>query len=150
MKVPILALLAVIAFPSFGQVNKPLTDRLNDEYKNEGYFNIMKFSFISVSELKQERFVPGEGGFFSELNADGAHVWSFQTINGLFISPHISLGIGIGLEGHHNPDFNTLPIFLDARVYLADDEDSLYTFLDIGSTLRIGGENSTLRKRGSF
>ena len=88
MKVPVLALLAIIMFPSFGQVNKPLTDRSNDEYKNEGYFNITKFSFISVRELKQERFVPGEGGFFSELNADGAHVWSFQTINGLFISPY--------------------------------------------------------------
>jgi len=56
------------------------------------------------------------------------------------------LVIGIWLGGHHNPDFNTLPKFLDARVYLADDEDSLYTFLDIGSTVRIGGENSTLRK----
>lgn len=51
MKVPILALLAIIVFPSFGQVNKPLTDRSND--KNKGYFNITKFSYITIGNLKQ-------------------------------------------------------------------------------------------------
>ena len=69
-----------------------------------------------------------------------------QTINGYFISPYFSLGIAIGIDGYHNPKFNTLPVMLDIRTYMSDEEDSFYAFLDIGPSIRIGGENSDLKK----
>ncbi|MFK7833114.1 MAG: hypothetical protein AB8B52_07550 [Winogradskyella sp.] len=118
----------------------------NESDKNEGFFNITKIGYISNTKLKQEVFIEGEGSFFSDLPSENSDAWSLQTINGYFISPTFSLGIAIGLDGYNNPNFNTLPVLLDIRAYVSDDEDAFYTFLNIGPSLRIGGENSKLRK----
>jgi len=120
--------------------------KAKDEFRNSGYFNITKIGYVAIHELKREIFVPGEGNFYSEPDSGGAHAWSLQTINGYFLSPYFSLGIGVGLDGYHKPTFNTLPVFLDVRAYISDEGDSFYSFLDIGPTLRIGGDNSELRK----
>jgi len=133
----------IISFYSFGQTENKIS---KDEYKNNGFFNITKFGYIGVTELKQELFIEGEGNVFSDLDTGKAHAWSLQTINGYFLSPSFSLGIGVGLDGYHNPDFNTLPVVLDTRFYFSDATDSFYTFLNIGPSVRIGGENSKFRK----
>lgn len=134
--------LLLTTFSTFGQ------DSSNDKdaNKNQGYFNITKIGYITVNELKQDLFILGEGNVFSELDTNKSQAWSLQTINGYFISPNFSIGLAIGLDGYHNPNFNTLPVLLDIRTYLSDDENSFYSFLDIGPSLRIGGENSELRK----
>ena len=124
MKKIILPILLLTSFLSFAQ-----TDSDNRDFnKNKGYFNITKIGYINVTELRQEIFIPGEGNFFSEPDADNSHVWSLQTINGYFILPYFSLGIAIGLDGYHNPNFNTLPVMLDIRTYMTDEEDSFYAF----------------------
>jgi len=142
MKKILLPFLLLTTFLIFAQneTNK------KDVNKNKGYFNITKIGFIANTELKQERFIEGEGNIYSELETNNSHAWSLQTINGYFISPNFSLGIALGLDGYHKPNFNTLPVLLDIRAYLSDKENSLYSFLDIGPSLRIGGENSALRK----
>lgn len=146
MKRKFLLILLFTSFLSFSQ-----TDSDNrDANKNKGFFNITKIGYINVTELRQEVFIPGEGNFFSEPDAANSNAWSLQTINGYFISPYFSLGIAVGLDGYHNPNFNTLPIMLDIRTYMSDEEDSFYAFLDIGPSLRIGGENSELRKGMAF
>lgn len=122
------------------------TDSDKDTYRNQGFFNISKISFSKSNKIKQEVFISGEGNFFSDLDTAGSDTWSFQTINGFFLSPSFSLGIGIGLENHDNPDFNVLPLFLDARAYFSDDGESLYTFLDIGPTIKLDGNESGLNK----
>jgi len=122
------------------------TTKTKDEYRNKGYFNITKIGYVAIHNLKREIFIPGEGNFYSEPDASDAYAWSLQTINGYFISPFFSLGIGVGLDGYHKPTYNTLPVFIDLRAYLSDEEDSFYAFLDIGPTLRIDGDNSQLRK----
>lgn len=133
----------VISLYSFGQTESKIS---KDENKNVGFFNITKFGYIGVTELKQELFIEGEGNVFSDLDTSKTHAWSLQTINGYFLSPSFSLGIGMGLDGYHNPNFNTLPVVLDARFYFSDESDSFYTFLNIGPSVRIGGENSKFRK----
>lgn len=142
----ILFLLLLISISSLGQESLNQKNKQIDISKNIGYFNITKVSFITMSSLRQERFIKGEGTIFTDLDTNGAHAWSIQTINGYFISPQFSLGIGLGLDGHHAPNYNTLPVFLDARLYHSEEENSLYSFLDIGPTLKLGGDNSTLRK----
>lgn len=144
----ILCLLLFVSFYSFGQ-NEPENTQ-KDIYRNNGYFNITKISFSTMTSLKREVFIEGEGNIFSDLDTGGAHAWSIQTINGYFISPHFSLGIGIGLDGYHNPEFNTLPIVLDIRAYFSDDADSIYSYLDIGPNIMFGGNNSDFRKGMSF
>jgi hypothetical protein len=146
MKKIILPILLLTTLFSFAQ-----TDSDNrDVNKNKGFFNITKIGYITNTSVKQELFIEGEGNIFSELDNSKSHAWSLQTINGYFISPYFSLGIAIGLDGYHNPNFNTLPVMLDIRTYMSDEEDSFYAFLDIGPSLRIGGENSELRKGMAF
>jgi hypothetical protein len=142
MKKVILPILLLTTILSFAQKD---SDN-GDVHKNQGFFNITKIGYISSSSVKQELFIEAEGNLFSELDNSESHAWSLQTTNGYFISPYFSLGIAIGLDAYHNPNFNTLPVLLDIRIYMADEEDSFYAFLDIGPSLRIGGENSTLRK----
>ncbi|MDC9724261.1 MAG: hypothetical protein PSN34_16040 [Urechidicola sp.] len=124
--------------------------KYRDEYKNKGYFNITKLAYIKMSSIKQELFIEGEGNIFSDLKTEGAYAWSIQTINGYFISPNFSLGIGLGLDGYHDPNYNTLPVFFDIRVYLSDKEDSFYSYFDIGPTIKLGGDNSQFRKGAMF
>jgi hypothetical protein len=136
----ILLILLLTTFLSFAQND---FDK-GDVNKNEGFFNITKIGYIANTSVKQELFIEGEGNIFSELDNSESHAWSIQTINGYFISPYFSLGIAIGNDSYNN--FNTLPLLLDIRTYMSDEEDSFYAFLDIGPSLRIGGENSELRK----
>jgi len=65
-----------------------------------------------------------------------AFSFGFNTINGFFLNPYVSFGLGIGLEYYRNPYVNMLPFFLDARVYLEDDYDTTFIFLDAGSLVK--------------
>lgn len=118
--------------------------------ENTGFFNITKIGYIKAYEIKRDRFVPGVGGFFSEPETSSTGARSSQTINGFFLSPEFSIGLGVGLDSYRNPTANTLPVFLDVRLYFNEDGNSLFVFTDAGATVRIGGENSSLRRGGLF
>jgi hypothetical protein len=117
-----------------------------DEFRNQGYFNITKFGYIDVTEAKLETYSPTDGVVVTDLPIDKAQAYSLQTINGYFFSPYFSVGLGIGLDGYHNPNFNTLPIFLDLRVYFNDGISSPYLFTDYGTLAKIenGTNNGTI------
>lgn len=126
-----------ISFSVYSQKEKK-----KDEYRNEGFFNITKFAYIHVNEAKPTRtFAIGEGVVNTRLPLDKSVAYSLQTINGYFFSPYFSVGLGIGLDGYKNPNYNTLPIFIDLRTYLDDDKSSPYIFLDYGMLAKI--ENGT-------
>lgn len=118
------------------------TDKQVDEFRNKGYFNITKISYIAVTSAKLETFNPNDGGVVTDLPIDNASAYSLQTINGIFLSPHFSVGLGIGLEGYSNPNFNTLPAFLDLRYYFNDDSNSFYTYLDYGTMIKLNDINN--------
>lgn len=118
--------------------------------ENSGFFNITKISYIKAYSIKRERFVEGQGGFFSEPDASSSGANSLQTINGFFLSPSLSVGLGLGLDGYRKPTLNTLPVFLDVRLYLEENGNSLFAFTDIGASVRIGGDTSSLRRGGLF
>ncbi|QFZ53741.1 hypothetical protein FEZ18_02420 [Oceanihabitans sp. IOP_32] len=114
-----------------------------DEYRNKGYFNITRFSYIKVNEAKLETFSTTNGIVVTELPINRATAYSLQTINGYFFSPYFSAGIGIGLDGYSNPNFNTLPIFLDLRTYFNDGKSSPYLYTNYGTLVKIeGGKNN--------
>jgi hypothetical protein len=117
-----------------------------DEFRNKGYFNITKFGYINVSSAKLETYSPIDGVVVTDLPLEKASAFSLQTINGYFFSPYFSTGLGIGLDGYHNPNYNTLPIFLDFRVYFNDDIGSPYLFTDYGTLVKIenGTNNGTI------
>jgi hypothetical protein len=126
----ILALFTQFAFSQEAQPNK-------DEYRNKGYFNITRFSYVAVGKIKQDLFIPGEGNFSNTLPSNKSNAFSLQTINGYFISPYFSVGVGVGLDGYSNPNINTFPIFVDIRAYFKDDFNSPFVFLDFGGLAKI-------------
>ena len=128
----IIPFILFITINSFAQ-----EERKVDAYRNKGYFNITRFSYINVNEAKLETYSPTYGVIVTGLPVDKATAYSLQTINGYFISPYFSAGIGVGLDGYANPTINTLPIFLDFRLYLDDYISSMYLCLDFGTLLKI-------------
>ncbi|MCB0427566.1 MAG: outer membrane beta-barrel protein [Mangrovimonas sp.] len=112
----------------------------SDSNKNIGFFNITKVGLLGITEMKQEQFIEGEGTFAHELDTGVA--WNVQVINGYFLSPYFSLGIGVGLEWYSNPDFNTLPVVLDIRSYISDLENTPYLFLDVGPNIKLGNQSN--------
>tara|TARA_R110002095_G_scaffold206391_2_gene190473 strand:+ start:1744 stop:2286 length:543 start_codon:yes stop_codon:yes gene_type:complete len=111
-----------------------------DEFKNEEFFNITKFTYISLNSAELEEFREGQGLFRTDLDTDNSQVYSLKTIFGYFLSPHWSLGAGIGLDGYHNPNFNTAPLFIDIRGYFVDGKNTSFAFLDLGTLLKLSNE----------
>lgn len=108
-----------------------------DEMNNLGFFNITKISYTRVHFVQQQLFIPGEGSFDIELPNDKAQSFALQTINGYFVSPHLSFGLGVGMEGYTNPTFNTFPVFVDVRTYFEDDFNTTFLYLDLGTLAKI-------------
>ena len=130
-------LLYVILFSfsyTFSQENSK--KEIKDESRNEGYFNITKLSFIKVNFAELEIFTPQSGNVVTDLTKSEAY--SLQTINGIFLNPFWSIGIGVGLDGYNNPNINTLPIFIDVRSYFTEDKDSPYLYVDGGILAKLG------------
>jgi len=132
----------LFSFFSFSQNEE---QRDIDENRNRGFFNITKFSYINVNKAELEIFSETEGVLVTDLPIDNASAFSLQTINGYFFSPHFSAGLGIGLDGYSNPNINTMPLFVDLRLYLSDQISSMYFYTDIGTL--IGIDNGPKRGR---
>jgi len=117
------------------------TESNKDVYRNKGYFNITRIGAIKVNKAKLETFALGEGVINRDISSSNSMAYSLQTINGYFFNPYFSAGLGIGLDGYHNPNYNTMPAFLDLRFYFNDGKGSPYVFVDYGTLVKI--ENGT-------
>ena len=137
--IPILLMFSIL---SYSQETK---EKHVDKYRNEGYFNITRFSYVNINEAKLETFSPTNGVVVTELPINKATAYGLQTINGYFFNPYFSAGIGIGLDGYSNPNFNTIPVFIDLRLYFDDNPSSMYTYMDLGTLIKI--KNGTKRGR---
>lgn len=115
-----------------------------DVYRNKGFFNITRIGIIPLTSVKSE--IRDFGSTVTELPANKAIAYSFNIINGYFFSPNFSLGVGVGLDGYHNPNANTMPLFADVRYYFGDKARTTYVFADVGSLIKI--ENGT--RKGSM
>lgn len=69
---------------------------------------------------------------------NSGYVGRFRTIFGYFVNPKFSLGIGAGLDGYHNPSYNTFPLLVDARYYFKIGDLSPFINVDIGYSLKLG------------
>ncbi len=94
--------------------------------KNQGVFNITEIGYL-----------PGLGNidYDGYSIANDAQTYRLRSIFGYFFNPHLSLGIGIGLDGYHEPDHNTMPLFIECRGYLKDQRNTVYGFADVGKAL---------------
>jgi hypothetical protein len=113
-------------------LTQPLYSQDFDKHKNERFFNITKFSYINVQEVVFDGFGTGD----NNLSTEDSRAYSLQTIGGYFLNPNFSVGIGIGLDGYHEPDYNTLPLFIDLRGYFVNNKNSAFAFLDVGTVIK--------------
>lgn len=99
------------------------------QIKQSGYYGQIQFAYHSGlgSIHYDEDFNPVYSG-----NAFGL-TGSF----GYFIHPRLSLGMGTGLVGYHNPGHNTFPVFLDLRGYLKDQRNTLFSSLKAGAAVKL-------------
>ena len=109
------------------QVNpKPIKTK-----QEKGYFSILEMGyFLGTSYL-------------SDPNNDRSsplNVRSLRTVNGIFLNPNLSLGIGIGVDGNDTKRFgffNTFLVYADARYYLKNNVDGWFLYSDLGSAVKI-------------
>lgn len=127
-------------FLLFSQENENTEKFVADEKYNKGFFNLTKISYTKITNLEQEIFTPGVGDSKVDLETNGTNAFALQTINGYFLNPYISLGLGISLEGFISPAINTFPIFADVRVYFENDYSSPFIFGNYGALMRLGEE----------
>lgn len=117
--------------------------------QQKGYFNI-----TNVLEPQYLQSIDSSG---LEDNAT-AYVknlgFAVSTINGIFLNPNVSVGLGLGLQfskykGHYPPEaseehaLTLLPIFADFRYYPRNFSNGLSFILDVGYAplLKIGNED---------
>lgn len=103
--------------------------------QEEGYFNITEAGAhlgLSASYPDHPGYpAPGGGGI--------------RTINGIFLSPGWSLGIGVGTDWYNSShdeglftQYNhVLPVFLDARYYIRESRNTPFIYTDIGYSVNL-------------
>lgn len=104
----------------------------SDDNKNKGYFNLSKVSFHFVNNISEDVFIPNQGGNTHHLDTDNAYAYSINTINGWFVFPWLSAGVGVGYEYQNTMNFHLVPAYIDLRAYLSKSRSAFYLFADYG------------------
>lgn len=129
----------------------------NNNHNKYGYFNLSEIGFSYGSGNKEYEFSPKQ--FVSSINT--ATVFSIRNVNGFYINPHLSIGVGLGYERISikegkttmiNNDglqetviipsqfYNTLPLFADLRYYFTKSSNSWFVYGDVGSSIEISNK----------
>lgn len=120
--------------------------------QEKGYFNITNFAEIQYlrsidSSAVDHGMAVAKGGF-------GAH-----TINGYFLNPHMSIGLGVGIQiakiertyepgygtvpdSDIGPDMMLLPVFADFRYYPRNTRNSPMFLINVGYAPLLNGTHT--------
>lgn len=109
-----------------------------DTFKNESFFNVTQFSIGSLHRADYTQSFSGQITQGTSLNTDNSRVYSLRTVFGYFLNRKWSVGVGVGLDGYHEPNFNTLPLYGDLRYYFLTGKKSVFSYLNYGAVVKIG------------
>ncbi len=115
---------------SNAQENNPLTKQ------EKGYFNITELGYYAGLNDRTIQTGPNE---FSRTYAT-VNTISLRNINGLFITNHLSLGVGLGLDGFQIKNgafYNTFQLFGDVRYYFKNQDNTWYAYGNLGKAVKI-------------
>jgi|GEM_PF-1780333 len=105
--------------------------------QEKGYFNLTEFGFYTGNNTSMIEITPDKYGG----GTDGAYSFSLRNINGLFLTEKISVGAGIGLENYthteNSANNNMFLLFLDARYYFKNQENTFFAYGDAGGSIKI-------------
>lgn len=95
--------------------------------KNSGWFNVTQLGYsrgFGTARFRDDVVV-----------RNGGYVGRLRTTFGYFVTPHTSVGLGFGLDGYHNPGYNTAPLVADARYYWNPTGNSPFVAANAGYSL---------------
>jgi len=140
-KINILLLLLIIASLT---LKAQESNKYRDLDRNEKFLSIIQLSYIKNYEARNRISLQGQGTRDIDLNTDNAHAYSLNFIFGYFVIPkRLSIGIGFGLDGYHEPGFNSAPLYGDFRFFLTNERNVPYIYTNLGGLLKLG---STFRR----
>ncbi|OQX96649.1 MAG: hypothetical protein B6I20_14200 [Bacteroidetes bacterium 4572_117] len=117
-------------------------------YKNKGYFNLSGISYYGITRMEEDYLKDGIDNLVTKHPTNHTHGVSVQTVNGWFLGPYVSAGIGVGYDYYSKPKLSTFPIFFDLRIYLSNGRNSFFLYGDIGTVL--GSTKTYYIKSGIF
>lgn len=107
------------------------------------------FSHFSNAQSKKNYFKV-EGGYLSGIGnihyddrvtfVNESEAFRLRVSYGHFLTPKTSAGLGFGLDGYHNPNHNTLPVFFELRRFLQAEGNSLFVNLNLGAAIELSQE----------
>ena len=99
----------------------PQRERLTDDkVKTHGFTSILEFFYSS-------------GSFAEDITQDEPNKLTslgFVTVNGYMFNPHLSTGIGIGIQGYDN--FGIVPVYADVRFNVLKGTITPFVSFDVG------------------
>lgn len=102
-----------------------------------------------IAQESQEVKYQGEFNISTAICAaeDIQNPFNFETIHGIRVNKHISVGVGLGFnlfrEKWYNDDFKNsfiIPLFVDVKWYILDRKISPYVSLDMGYNFGVGNK----------
>ena len=76
----------------------------------------------------------GNGTIFQNTS----HAYRLRLSFGYYFHKKTSIGIGCGLDGYHNPSYNTMPLFVELKRFFSETGNSPFVFANIGYAVPAG------------
>jgi hypothetical protein len=76
----------------------------------------------------------GKSYDFANSSTTNMYAMSLTAKVGYYVLPQLSLGVGVGIAGYHNPTINTLPVVVEGR-YNVKAVPRLFSYLNAGASL---------------
>lgn len=105
--------------------------------QERGYFNITEIGYFNGKNT-----LSLSGAINPTVFTNSTYALSIRNINGVFLNPKFSIGLGLGLDGYtfsnNNAKFtNTFLVFADTRYYLKDQKRTFFLYGDFGLSVPI-------------
>ncbi|SFA54887.1 Outer membrane protein beta-barrel domain-containing protein [Pedobacter suwonensis] len=109
--------------------------------QEKGYFNLTEVGYTGGNHTYEQQVNPSK----YEGRTSGAYAFSLRNINGVFLTNKISVGLGLGLENYTDDDSyftnnNLFQLFLDARYYFKNQNNTFFAYGDAGTGLKIADD----------
>lgn len=115
----------------------------------KGWYGKVRAGYNNYTRVTAGQFTLGVGGQDVVID-DNTHSFGLNLISGYRFNDFLAAGIGIGLDGIHNPSYNTVPLFVDLRVYSSGNENPVYLYVNAGRHFDPGIRNSSFQTGGLF
>lgn len=112
----------------------------DDDNEMKGFNHVIKFSAQKVTNSFLESFDTQNGSVTTTLPTNDGVAFELGYTLGYFITPKLTLGLGLSFEGHQNPNANSAPVVINSTYYFKEYSNSGFMYLEAGKALALGGE----------